>query len=58
MTRLVTQVGWPLLILCAALLITAIPPLIKWARFEIQLSRRVRQYEAREEAGRVSRIRW
>ncbi len=61
MHRLVTEVGWPALIVCAVLLaaalVTLVPLAIRWIRFEIQLSRRVRAYEARMEAARVARIR-
>jgi hypothetical protein len=57
MHRLVAEVGWPALIVCAVLLVAAAPAVVKWIRFEIQLSRRVRAYEARMEAARTARIR-
>lgn len=60
MHRLIIEVGWPGLIVSAALIVLAVPTLVplavRWVRFEIQLSRRVRAYEAREEAARVARV--
>jgi hypothetical protein len=50
------QVAAGLIVL--ALLLTVVPQLVRWVRFELALSRRVRRYEEREEAGRVSRVRW
>lgn len=58
MHRLIEVVGWPALILVAALFLASVPTLIKWIRFEIALSRRVRRYEERMEAARVARVRW
>lgn len=62
MHRLIVEVGWPGLIVCAVLLVAAVPTLvpaaITWVRFERQLARRVRAYEARMEAARVARVRW
>jgi Tfp pilus assembly protein FimT len=58
MHRLITEVGWPCIVICAVLFVLAVPTLIDWVRFEIQLSKRVRAYEARMEAARVSRVRW
>lgn len=58
MERLFNEVGWPFLALCVILLVGAAPTLVRWVRFEIQLSRRVRAYEERHEAARVSRVRW
>lgn len=58
MHRLITEIGWPFLVLALILLALAAPTLVRWVRFEIQLSRRVRRYEERVEAARVSRVRW
>jgi hypothetical protein len=62
MHRLVVEVGWPGLIVCAALFVAAVPTLVpafvRWVRFERELGRRVRRYEERMEAARVARIRW
>lgn len=37
---------------------TVVPYAIRWVRHERDLSRRVRQYEQREEAARDIRVRW
>lgn len=58
MHRLIHEVGWPVLILAAVLLALALPTLVRYVRFEIQLSRRVRAYNARTEAAREVRVRW
>lgn len=56
------SLGWPTLtiaaVMAAAVIYTAIPSVIQWVRFEIELNKRVRRYEEREEAGRVSRVKW
>jgi hypothetical protein len=60
MHRLIAEVGWPALIVCAVLLVASLPTLVpmavQWVRFEVELSRRARAYEAREEAARVPRV--
>ncbi len=58
MHRLIVEVGWPGLIVSAALVVASIPSLVKYYRFERQLSRRVRRYEERMEAARVARIKF
>jgi hypothetical protein len=61
MHRLIIEVGWPGLIVCAALIVlavpTLVPALVRWVRFERDLARRARRYEERMEAARVARIR-
>ena len=48
--RLITQIGWPVLGLCAVLLVIATPTVVAGLRFELRLSRRASRgtYEARE----------
>jgi len=51
MGRLTTQIGWPVLILCAVLFVAAVPALVAWVKFELRLSRRasqLRPHKARE----------
>lgn len=58
MHRLITELGWPLLLVTVYVAGVATPGLIGWIRFEIRLTRRVRRYQERMEAARVARVRW
>lgn len=49
MTRLISELGWPTLILCAVLLVAAVPSVVRWVRFELRLSRRASQIAPHKE---------
>lgn len=55
------DIGWPILLLCALILLGAWRPLVVWARYERELYRRARRIRAREgmvDLTPTSRARW